>query len=1057
MVFKYDFEAAEQYYKENKSNIEPEWYREIVSEFRQKYRLNGNLEREKQRLKSFLERYAFSSADDYARQNKDIVDLEWYRTIAAEYRQKQANEKRISVKQAISNLFVDHRFDEAKRYSQENKEYVDWEWYKKTETECSLKQKREISNQAKKTLRSLLEKYDFSAADNYAQQNKEYVDWEWYNKSKNYYPQKHGLESYLYNETKDVFQRDFLRADEIFRAKLSDSVLSEKDKNILLKKYEKECVSFVKSWIKKETGQEVDDEQSLAVSQVNGHIQVIARAGSGKTRTLVLRALFLHKHCKVSPNEILMLAFNRNAALEMRERYLCYCNPTSESILKQEISHIKKTSKEKDYQEIRKKAIYNCAEMLGIQIPYIMTFHALAYSIVHPEETPLFDDPISKAKTLSRTVQQVIDDHLRDEKYRSQIRELMLAHFREAWENIIKGGYDKNKEEFLTFRRSLPHESLRGRYVKSFGEKVIADFLFEHNVAYEYERNQWWSGINYRPDFTVFKTDNSGVIIEYFGLQGDEDYDEMSQQKRDYWRKKKEWRLLEFVPSDISALGVNGFRAKLKERLEENGIQCVRLSEDEIWQRLRDRAIDRFTEAVRSFIGRCRKLWIKLPDLHVLISRHSCLSPVEGMFLTIAQRIYQTYLDRLSATGEDDFDGLLQQAIELIDKGDTCFVRKTERGNLKTLRYVFVDEYQDFSELFYRMISVVRKQNPHVEFFCVGDDWQAINGFAGSDLKFFKNFKDYFDKFERLNISTNYRSLRVIVGTGNALMKGLGNPARASKSEKGQAWLADLSKFEPNTREKERHPGDTITPAILRLTNDAIKRGLDVVLLNRCNRLPWYVGSNGDIEAFLSRVRSFYSVQNRKKMTISTAHKYKGLEKSMVIVLDAVQRSYPLIHPDWVFTWIFGDSPAKITDEERRLFYVALTRAESELIVITEKKKESPFIDDIRCELSQLKWDDFPPISEQHERVIVQVGNQQYKGSSPTHTIKDFLKAAGYQWQSTGWNSWAKSFPMDEFSIDLLSKEIWSTNADGIEVRIYDEQDSLLERYQINNSQWDKQ
>ena len=55
-----------------------------------------------------------------------------------------------------------------------------------------------------------------------------------------------------------------------------------------------------------------------------------------------------------------------------------------------------------------------------------------------------------------------------------------------------------------------------------------------------------------------------------------------------------------------------------------------------------------------------------------------------------------------------------------------------------------IDEYQDFSELFYRLMDAVREQNPRVRFFCVGDDWQAINGFAGSDLRFFQNFEHLF-------------------------------------------------------------------------------------------------------------------------------------------------------------------------------------------------------------------------------------------------------------------------------------------------------------------------
>ena len=85
-----------------------------------------------------------------------------------------------------------------------------------------------------------------------------------------------------------------------------------------------------------------------------------------------------------------------------------------------------------------------------------------------------------------------------------------------------------------------------------------------------------------------------------------------------------------------------------------------------------------------------------------------------------------------------------------------------------------IDEYQDFSELFHRLMEAIRKQNPQARFFCVGDDWQAINGFAGSDLRFFQDFTHDFPDSRKLHLTTNYRSGKSIVNVGNALMKRLG-------------------------------------------------------------------------------------------------------------------------------------------------------------------------------------------------------------------------------------------------------------------------------------------
>jgi DNA helicase-4 len=265
-----------------------------------------------------------------------------------------------------------------------------------------------------------------------------------------------------------------------------------------------------------------------------------------------------------------------------------------------------------------------------------------------------------------------------------------------------------------------------------------------------------------------------------------------------------------------------------------------------------------------------------------------------------------------------------------------------------------IDEFQDFSDLFYRLLVAIRKVTPEVELFCVGDDWQAINGFAGSDLRFFNHFEEHIGKSRHLYISTNYRSANSIVAVGNALMAGLGKPASASKKAAGTVLVSDLDEFEPSLIEKQRHPGDIITPAVLRLANNALAAAIDVVMLCRRNGLPCFVnfqdqvaGNGRGLARFLDLVRSFFPSGLRERISISTAHKYKGLEKPMVIVLDLVARSYPLIHPDWAFSRILGDSPQKITEEERRLLYVALTRAVDTLVVFTEGRGKSPFLDEL--------------------------------------------------------------------------------------------------------------
>lgn len=868
----------------------------------------------------------------------------------------------------------------------------------------------------------------------------------------------------MLHELRRRFSSDFLSAAPYFFDSCTE-LLTEKE-------FEAEKFSFVKNWIEENTKsrngskQLPDDEQIAAISAVHGHIQVVARAGSGKTTTLVNRALFLLKHCRIAPTEILILAFNRKATLEVRRRLLVLIDQSADSAIAAEIERrIEDAGQNKRFNrdEIEASAIDVIASHLNITLPHVMTFHALAYAIVHPEESLLFNGAEGESQGLSRAFQQVIDDHLREPAFRGKIRELMLAHFREDWDRIVEGRHDQSKEEFLRFRRSLPRESLGGEYIKSYGEKLIADFLFEHDIAYKYERNHWWSGINYRPDFTIFVTPQRGLIIEYFGLRGDPDYDEMSESKRDYWQAKPGWTLIEFTPEDIASKGPAAFLDRLNSTLLDQGVPCARLSEDEIWNRVRDRAVDRFTTASVGFVGRCRKQSLSPIELQDCISSYSPLSPVEGMFLELVHSLYVAYLDRLSSTGEEDFDGLMQHAAQAVEDGVTNFQRKSGGGDLASLRYVCIDEFQDFSDLFYRLLVAIRKVTPEVELFCVGDDWQAINGFAGSDLRFFNQFENYIGKSCRLYISTNYRSANSIVAVGNALMSGLGKPASANKKAAGNVWVSDLNKFEPSLIEEQRHPGDILTPAVLRLANNALAAGIDVVMLCRRNGLPWFVnfqnqsaGNGRGLARYLDLVRSFFPNGLRERISISTAHKYKGLEKPMVIVLDLVVRSYPLIHPDWAFSRILGDSPQKITEEERRLLYVALTRAADTLVIFTEGRSKSPFLEELerKMPLATLDWADYPPLRGLTTRLVVKVGNQERRGGAPTFAIKDFLKASGYQWQSNGWPGWAKSFPAEGFRTEILKSEVWSEPADGIDVRIFDDTDTLVAQFLVDGGKW---
>jgi DNA helicase-4 len=189
-------------------------------------------------------------------------------------------------------------------------------------------------------------------------------------------------------------------------------------------------------------------------------------------------------------------------------------------------------------------------------------------------------------------------------------------------------------------------------------------------------------------------------------------------------------------------------------------------------------------------------------------------------------------------------------------------------------------------------------------------------------------------------------------------------------------------------------------------------------------------------------------------LTISTSHKYKGLEKPVVIILDAVNRSYPLIHPDWVFTRIFGSHPDQIVAEERRLFYVALTRAIEKLYIITESHNYSPFLANLN--LTKINWQEYSILCDKSKYITIEISNQIGRGSRPTLKIKDLLKSQGYKWNSRQDRQiWYRNDLRDSFTtVDrFFSQSSWYDVADGVEVCFYDDFRNLLCVCHVNNGQ----
>ena len=868
--------------------------------------------------------------------------------------------------------------------------------------------------------------------------------------------------AYHLEQFRKRLQKNFLLAEEYLNA----PNLSPQVRRYLVG----DKVRHIRSWVSTFSDLLPDREQSEAIGTVSGNVLVTARAGSGKTATLVNRAIFLIRQCHIAPEKILLLAFNKKAALEIRRRILGVIDPEADDRVTKalESKQAKNSRRPSNLDPVDQEAtvLDEVVRQANLRLPHAMTFHALAYRIVHPEEEILFDRK-EGSQSQSRAVQQIVDSWLADPDRHNQIRDVMLDHFRQDWDLIVHHGSDRDRDSFLKYRRSIANRTLNGEYVKSYGEKLIADFLFEHDVAYKYERNFRWNQINYKPDFTIFPRlkdssqdrDFQQIIVEYFGLAGDPDYDEMSAAKKQFWEERDNSVFLEYSPTDIASLGRDGFRDRMRDDLLDLGVQCVVLSEDEIWERARDRLIDGFTKAVKGFVSRCRKLALTADALDAFLANQRDTYETEATFYQVVSGIYTDYLERLDATGEEDFDGLILRAVNAIESGRTAFYSKAGGGDLAIVEHISVDEYQDFSELFCRLLQAMKDNNPGLQLFCVGDDWQAINAFAGSDLRFFREFESYFPDSSRLGITTNYRSNSLIVEVGNSLMQGLGTPSQPNLDTVGRVQLADIAGFSPSRSEESRFHGDEITPAILRLVHDSIANGKDVAILARRDGLPYYFvdrsrSRSAGLLAFGDSLKSALPTRDRHKLEVSTAHNFKGLERSKVIVIDAVDRSYPLIHPNWIFSRIFGDTLDEVVAAERRLFYVALTRPTQELVIVTDSKRPSQFLTDLskRMDIDDLDWDHYRPAPIQDAELHIRLKNSSKSGG--TFPVKDQIKACGYRWYSGSDSCWRKSISAARFNLNRLRDEPWSNVAVNICVFIDTDDDETIAWYEVDQGHW---
>jgi DNA helicase-4 len=798
-----------------------------------------------------------------------------------------------------------------------------------------------LQKKQKEYLLKLLGSYDFAKAEEVYLQLKEEYPEELYLKLVQEYKRKQERENLLFSIRGMLEVDHFSEADSQFRA---SNLVEEKE-------YLRMKTPYIQNYVLKHYSKPINIEKAEALANISPNLLLSARAGSGKTTVLACKTSMLIDCDQVRPDHILVLAFNRSAAAEIRTR-------------------IHDDYHQTDFENAR-------------------TFHSLAHQIVQPTEELLFDE---KDDIVTRKMTLLVQQLVKEKIHNPVFIEKMYEFFRKEMYEIERAGFLLDDETYFDFRRNLLQVTLNGEKVKSVGEKIIADFLFEHNISYGYEKVWLWGSQIYRPDFSIYEKQKD-FVIEFWGIDENdsrkkvppdwsqtwEDYIAEIQAKRKFWEEKSAV-LIETSIRDLEN-GRETFEAILESRLAEAGINRPKMTSAELIKKVqgKDYTITRLSELFAQFIQRAKKKMLKASDVQTLMESYHPVNERESVFLDLACRIYMEYEQALIHQRKIDFDDLMMMAAKKVNKtkGECeIFLGKSKNRSLRMndLEWILIDEYQDFSELFYQLITAIQKYNPRVKLLCVGDDWQAINGFAGSDLQYFTQFNEWVSDAQATYLLTNFRSQAAIVRTGNALMNGWGKPAEPLPDNIGgdvhfeymddeRVEFSNKSVAACQKKEDERFLitetaadgtvkkyDHLVASKYLKKCYEIIKapenRGKSVAILNRTN---WIDGIrlndfNDHLLTCFTQAEQVAMGDQKIKIDIQTTHKYKGLEADLVIIIGACDGVFPLLHPDNALFGIFGKTLMDAFDEERRLFYVALTRAKTSLYVLSEKGRESVFL-----------------------------------------------------------------------------------------------------------------
>jgi superfamily I DNA/RNA helicase len=675
----------------------------------------------------------------------------------------------------------------------------------------------------------------------------------------------------------------------------------------------------------------LNDQQRKAVLSSEKRILVLAGAGSGKTNTLLQKINYLINDEQADSKSILAITFTKNAANEMVDRMILSADKTGFYKKVLETSG----NKPKEIAQERKNMLKKHSWLQQITIK---TFHSLCYQIMREEGVHVFDNLFkivpkqidysneftgnSASETESEIAQKVTIKLSDNNEYLMDLKRYIIDYF---VDNI------KPEEGNLEFRpEGKLFTTLKGDKVRSKSEQFIADWLFRNSIAYEYERKVRISKNSFHPDFFI---PTANIHLEHVSnLSHPTFWKEIEMEKGGVTSIKT------FDKATHNSAVFNQILDKvIKGRISKDLSSATVLNYHEEFGGFK-KELKKFFRAVLDVKGAIRTSLKSVAEIAEAASKSE--HERVRLFYKVALPIITGYYEYCTNRSYLDFDGLIEYSLKLFKENPVIKNRYQ-----KQFTYVMVDEFQDVNN---QQVAFIKELvNKDSQLFCVGDDWQSIYGFRGSEIEYIVNFKEHFTQPEVITLNLNYRSTDSIVKASNEVIK----KNRFQVDKDISAVKKGGAKIEVNYAEVEGETESYIWGKIQKHIQEGVQPE-EILVLFRRSAMKQSIQEN--------LLKSGVNVQ------FKTIHGAKGLEAKVVFILGL--NSAPGGFPDpWmqdkIYHIIKKTAYNTLLEEERRLFYVALTRAKSHLYLMSQKGAVSEFVKDIPKELMSIHEHEVPGVT----------------------------------------------------------------------------------------------